>query len=221
MDGWAEWPAMKPVPAARLCVALLVGVLSVYGWSALAPFDRFTWWLETIPVGIGLALLMATWRRFPLTALAYVLIAIHMGILCVGGHYTYARVPFFDGLGEWLGQGRNNYDKLGHFWQGFGPAIVARELLLRTSPLRPGKWLFCLVLCSALALSATYELIEWAVAAGTATAAEDFLGTQGDVWDTQKDMAWCGFGALMALLCLGRLHDRQLARLGESMRRDA
>jgi putative membrane protein len=139
-------------------------------------------------------------------------------ILCVGGKYTYAEVPAFDWVAEVLGRTRNDYDKVGHFWQGFGPAIVAREVMLRTSPLRPGKWLFFLVLCFALAVSAVYELIEWWVALLSDEAADAFLGTQGDVWDTQKDMFTCGLGATFALLGLSKLHDRELAELTAASR---
>jgi|GEM_PF-55826 len=191
-------------------LVLMVGVLAVLIWSAIGPHDRVTWWLETAPVWAGLAVLILTHQRFPLTRLAYTLIAVHMLILCVGGHYTYALVPAGDWVRDMVDGTRNNYDKLGHFWQGFCPAIVARELIVRTSPLRSGGWLYFLVLCFALALSAVYELIEWAVALLSDEAADAFLGTQGYVWDTQSDMWWCGIGALVALTVLGRAHDRQL-----------
>lgn len=183
-------------------------------WSAFGPYDRATWWMEVAPVLIAAPLLIATARRFPLTTMLYGLIALHSVILIVGGHYTYARVPFMDFLGE----GRNNYDKIGHFAQGFVPAIVIRELLLRTSPLRSGKWLFALVLFSCLGISAVYELIEWAAAEIAGGGAVEFLGTQGDVWDTQKDMMWCGIGAGSALLLLSRCHDRALEKLSPARR---
>jgi putative membrane protein len=192
--------------------ALLLAVASVLIWSGIAPHDSFTWFLEVLPGLVGLCVLFATRRSFPLTQLVYTVIAIHIAILAVGGHYTYAKVPLFDWLRDALGQSRNNYDKVGHFWQGFGPALVAREVLLRTSPLRPSKWLTFLVICFALAVSAVYELIEWWVAVGTGEAAEAFLGTQGDPWDTQKDMFTCGLGAVAALLGFSRVHDRALAR---------
>ncbi len=195
---------------------VLLGIATVIlVWSGIGPRDRLTWLLEVAPALIGLGVLGATHRSFPLTKLTYLLIAIHLAILSVGGHYTYAEVPAFDWIRDALGRARNDYDKVGHFWQGFGPAIVAREVILRTSPLRPGKWLFFLVLCFAFAVSAVYELIEWWVAALSGEAADAFLGTQGDVWDTQKDMFTCGLGATCALLGLSRLHDRQLAELND------
>jgi len=186
-------------------------VAAVFVWSAIKPVDRFTWWLEVFPVLVAVPVLAATYRRFPLTPLAYALVAVHACILLVGGHYTYAKVPAFDWLRDALGQSRNHYDRVGHFAQGFVPAILARELLLRTSPLRPGKWLAVIVVSICLAISATYELIEWTAAAATGESADAFLGTQGDAWDTQKDMALCGTGAVTALILLSRPHDRQLA----------
>ena len=201
--------------SSRYLWVLLAVVVPVFIWSGVGPYDRATWVLEVAPGALGLAVLAVTRRSFPLTRLVYLVIAVHIVILCVGGKYTYAKVPAFDWLAEALGRSRNDYDKLGHFWQGLGPALVAREVLLRTSPLRPGKWLFFLVLCFALALSAVYELIEWWVAALSGEAADAFLGTQGDVWDTQKDMFTCGIGATLALVGLAKLHNRQLEQLGE------
>jgi putative membrane protein len=193
--------------------ALLGAVLLLLGWSAMGPHDRFTWFLEVAPVLIGAPILLGTYARFPLTPLLYTLLAIHAAVLIVGGHYTYAKVP----LGFWaqdaFGLARNHYDRIGHFAQGFVPAILARELLLRLTPLQVGKWLFFLVLSVSLAFSAFYELIEWWVAAATGSAAEAFLGTQGDPWDTQWDMFLALIGATIAQLLLTRLHDRQLARL--------
>lgn len=193
--------------------ALLGAVLLLLGWSAMAPHDRFTWFLEVAPVLIGAPILLGTYARFPLTSLLYTLLAIHAAVLIVGGHYTYAEVP----LGFWaqdaFGLARNHYDRIGHFAQGFVPAILARELLLRRTPLQVGKWLFFLILSVCLAFSAFYELIEWWVAAATGSAAEAFLGTQGDPWDTQWDMFLALIGATIAQLLLSRLHDRQLARL--------
>jgi putative membrane protein len=204
--------------SSRTLFVLLGAVSLVFVWSGIEPRDRLTWLLEVAPALIGLGVLAATYRRFPLTRLTYVLIAIHAMILCIGGKYTYAEVPAFDWVAEVLGRTRNDYDKVGHFWQGFGPAIVAREVILRTSPLRPGKWLFFLVLCFALAVSAVYELIEWWVALLSDEAADAFLGTQGDVWDTQKDMFTCGLGATCALLGLSKQHDRELLELTASSR---
>jgi putative membrane protein len=182
-------------------------------WSAIGPKDRFTWFLEVLPALIGVAVLAATWRRFRLTPLAYLLILIHCLILMVGGHYTYAEVPLFDWLRETTGGARNNYDKLGHFAQGFVPAMIARELLLRLEVVKGRRWMNFLVVCICLALSAFYELIEWWVALTSGEGAEAFLGTQGYIWDTQSDMALALAGAILALALLSRLHDRQLAPL--------
>jgi putative membrane protein len=187
--------------------------LALLLWSGLRPHDYFTWFLETAPIFIGVPILVATRRRFPLTPLAYRLILVHATILMLGGHYTYAEVPLGFWVGKALGFSRNHYDRLGHFAQGFIPAILAREILLRRSPLRPGRWLFFLVACVCLAISATYELIEWWTALATGEGATAFLGTQGDVWDTQWDMFLALIGALAALALLGRAHDRALSRL--------
>ena len=192
---------------------LLVVVLAVLVWSGVAPKDRFTWFLEVAPVLIALPLLLATRRRFPFTPLAYALMAVHAVILMVGGHYTYAEMPLFNWLRDVLDLSRNHYDRLGHIAQGFIPAILAREILLRRSPLRPGKWLFFLVASVCLAISACYELIEWWVAVASGDEAVAFLATQGDVWDTQWDMFLALLGALSSLLLLSRWHDRQLLEL--------
>lgn len=193
---------------------LLLAVIAVLVWSGIAPHDRFTWFLEVAPVLIGLPIVILTAKRFPLTPLACTLLAIHACILMVGGKYTYAEVP----LGYWVntitGWTRNNYDRLGHLAQGFVPAIVGREILLRTSPLKRGKWLTFICLCICLAISATYELVEWRTAVATGGAADAFLGTQGDPWDTQEDMAMAGIGAILALTTLSGLHTVQLKRLG-------
>ena len=182
--------------------------------SAIQPHDRITWWLEVAPVFIVAPVLIATSRSFPLTALAYRLIAVHALILILGGHYTYAEVP----LGFWLQDAfdlaRNHYDRIGHFAQGFVPAIIAREILLRRSPLVPGKWLAFIVCSICLAVSACYEFIEWGSAIVGGGGADAFLGTQGDVWDTQWDMFMALIGAITAQLLLTRLHDRQILRLG-------
>ena len=199
--------------ANRLPVALLAVVLAVLAWSGVAPHDRFTWLLEVAPVLIGVPVLLATGRRFPLTPLLYTLLAVHACILMVGGKYTYAEVPAGFWVSEALGLARNHYDRLGHFAQGFIPAILAREILVRTSPLRGSRWLPFVVVAFCLAFSAFYEMIEWwtAVLAGASSTA--FLGTQGDVWDTQWDMFLALIGVASALLVLSRAHDRQLARL--------
>lgn len=187
----------------------------VFGWSAIRPHDFFTWLLEVGPVLIGLPLAFAVQRRFPLSGLLLVLLWLHSVILIVGGHYTYARVPLGDWAMEWFGWPRNNYDKLGHFAQGFVPAILTREILLRTSPLKGSKWLGFLVVSVCLAFSAFYELLEWAVAELSGAAADDFLGTQGYAWDTQTDMALALVGAVAALLLLARMHDRSIGKVGE------
>lgn len=193
-------------------ILLMVGV-ALLGVSAVQPYDRLTWILEVFPIVLAIPLLVLTARRFPLTSLAYRLIFIHALILMLGGHFTYERVP----LGYWaqhvFGFARNHYDRLGHFAQGFVPAILAREILLRRLPLRPGKWLFFLVLCVCLSVSAVYELIEWWTAVLGGSAADAFLGTQGDPWDTQWDMFLALVGAVTAQLLLGSVHDRQLRRL--------
>jgi putative membrane protein len=199
--------------ANRLPMALLAVVLAVLAWSGVAPHDRFTWLLEVAPVLIGVPVLLATGKRFPLTPLLYTLLAVHACILMVGGKYTYAEVPAGFWVSEALGLARNHYDRLGHFAQGFIPAILAREILVRTSPLRGSRWLPFVAIAFCLAFSAFYEMIEWwtAVLAGASSTA--FLGTQGDVWDTQWDMFLALIGAASALLVLSRAHDRQLARL--------
>lgn len=186
---------------------------SVLAWSGIHPKDVLTWLLEVLPALIAFVLLAATRRRFPFTPLAYVLILFHSLILMAGGHYTYAETPLLDPLGEWLGWQRNNYDKLGHLAQGFVPAIVAREILLRNAVVASKRWLFFIVVCICLAISALYELIEWGVALVSEQAADAFLGTQGYIWDTQSDMAYALLGAVLALVLLSRAHDRQLARL--------
>jgi putative membrane protein len=208
---------IPPALDRRLPLILLLLVLVVLVWSGIGPYDRLTWLLEVLPVLIAIPLLLLTARRMPLTRLAYVLIAVHAVILIYGGHYTYALTPFGDWLREVFGFARNHYDRIGHLMQGFGPAIIARELLLRTSPLRPGKWLFALVTLSILGVSACYEFTEWWAALAGGDAAGAFLGTQGDVWDTQWDMFLAGCGAIAAQLLLRRTHDRQILALDPSL----
>ena len=190
--------------------------LAVLIWSAIAPKDRATWALEVLPAVIGVVLVAWCYLCFPLTPMVYWLILAHAIILMVGGHYTYAEVPLFDRLSEWLGWERNNYDKLGHFAQGFVPALIARELVIRFEVFARRGWPSFFIVCFCLAVSAFYELIEWWVALLSDEAAEAFLGTQGYVWDTQSDMAWALSGAVLALVLLGRFHDRQLAELARS-----
>ena len=194
---------------------LWLGVFfTVLTWSAVHPKDQFTWFLEVVPALIGFILIVLTYRKFPLTPLLYTLILMHMIILMVGGHYTYAEVPLFDWIREVLHQNRNNFDKLGHFFQGFEPAILAREILIRLKVVKPSRlWLDYIVLSIVLAFSAFYELVEWWVALATGDDAEAFLGTQGYVWDTQSDMLYALIGGITALLLLSRLHDRQLKKM--------
>ncbi len=188
--------------------------LAVLIWSGFAPKDRFTWILEVFPAILAGAFLIATRRCFPLTDLLYVLIFLHACILMVGGKYTYAEVP----LGNWARDAfhlaRNHYDRLGHFAQGFVPAIAAREVLLRRGVVKRGGWLAFLVFSVCMMVSALYELLEWRVAVATGSAADAFLGTQGDPWDTQEDMAMCMVGAIVALGVLSRFHDRRIEALG-------
>lgn len=198
---------------ARFLIVLFVVFVGVLIWSAINPYDRFTWWLEILPAIMALPILCVTFLKFPLTRLLYLLILIHAIILMIGGHYTYAEVPFFNTLQDSFGLSRNYYDRLGHFAQGFVPAIIAREILLRNNIVAKNGWLFFLVCCISLSLSACYELIEWWVAAYTGMAAESFLGTQGDVWDTQWDMFVALLGALIAQIILKKMHDNHLAAL--------
>ena len=193
--------------------SLFAAVLGALLASAIAPYDRQVWLAEVLPVLIALPLLVASGRRFPLTALTCVAITVFALVLILGGAYTYARVPPGLMLQEWFDLARNPYDRIGHFFQGATPAIVARELLLRTSPLRPGKWLFTLVTLSCLGISAGYELVEWQTAVWWGDGSVEFLGTQGDEWDAQWDMFLALCGAIAAQLLFARLHDRQLARL--------
>ena len=193
--------------------------LIVYGsglvWSVIQPHDYFTWFLEAAPALVGLIILAWTYHRFPLTPLLYTLILIHCLILFLGAHYSYAEVNTFKFVREFFGWQRNNYDKLGHFAQGFVPAILAREILIRNNAVNGRGWLNLFVVSICLAFSALYELFEWGVAVATGDAAESFLGTQGYVWDTQSDMAMALVGAMIALTILSKVHDRQLALLKE------
>ena len=199
--------------ASRSPALLLAAVLAVLAWSGIAPHDRFTWWLEVAPALIGRAILIPTHRRFPLTPLVSTLIALHMAILCVGGKYTYALVPLGDWFREAFHLARNHYDRLGHFAQGFVPAMIARELFVRWKVIPSARWRAFLIVCVCLAISACYELVEWLVAISSGEASDSFLGTQGDVWDTQTDMALALVGAICALVFLGKWHDRQLGQM--------
>lgn len=194
-----------------LLIASLL-LLLLLGLSGLHPFDRTTWLLEIFPILIALPVLWASYRRFPLTNLLYALIFSHAIVLMVGGFYSYARVPLGFDIADWLHLSRNPYDKIGHFFQGLVPALLAREILLRGRHVRGKKMLGFLVICVVLAISATYELIEWAAALALGQGADEFLGTQGDPWDTQSDMFFALLGSIASLLTLSRLHDRQLAK---------
>ena len=194
-------------------VAWLSGMLAGLGWSWHEAFDPGIWAMEVFPVFVVVPLLAFTRTRFPLTPLVYGLILVHAFILMVGGHYTYARVPLGFWVQDWLDLGRNHYDRLGHFAQGFVPAMVAREILLRRTPLKPGKWLFFLVTCVCLAISACYEFIEWGAALALGQGADEFLATQGDPFDTQADMFMAWVGAMTAQWLLSRWQERQLGVL--------
>ena len=195
-------------PLVLLGIAALLLVL-----SGLSPFDRQTWLMEVAPVLIGAPIFFFTYRRFPLTHLTYRLVFLFSLVLIAGGHWTYARVPLGEWIGDWFGFQRNHFDRIGHFLQGFVPAMLAREVLVRTSPLRPGKWLGFLVVAVCLAISACYEFIEWWAAVIGGASAEEFLGTQGDVWDAQWDMFLAMVGATVSVLLLSRLQDRLIGRL--------
>ncbi|CZF78006.1 Inner membrane protein YjdF [Grimontia celer] len=186
---------------------------AVFIWSAINPKDQFTWFLEVAPALIALIALAMTRKSFPLTQITYFFILVHCVILMVGGHYTYAEVPLFDYIKEITNTARNNYDKVGHFAQGFIPALVAREILIRNSVIPSPRWRNFFIVSFCLAFSAFYELIEWWVAVMSGESAEAFLGTQGYVWDTQSDMFLAMIGAISSLVLLGKIHDKQLAKL--------
>ncbi len=208
------------MPHKREGIALLVIGGALLTVSGVSPHDRITWVLETFPIFLAVPLVIATGKHFPLTPLAYRLIFVHALVLMLGGHYTYAQVPVGFWIQDLLGLSRNHYDRLGHFVQGFVPAVIARELLIRTSLLAPGKWLFVLVAAVCLAISAGYELIEWAAALVFGETADAFLGTQGDEWDTQWDMFLALVGAIVSQILLARVHDKHLARLN-AVKRDS
>ena len=192
----------------------LLSVLAlIFIWSAIHPYDYFTWFLEVSPVIIALPILVYTYKKFPLTNLSYLLILIHAVILMVGGHYTYAEVPVFNWLRDTFDLSRNYYDRLGHLAQGFVPAMIAREILIRNNVIKTSVWLFFIVCCICLAISACYEFIEWWVAVASGESADAFLGTQGDVWDTQWDMFLALIGAILAQNLLRNRHDKQLLNL--------
>lgn len=199
----------KRYPLILLAIVLVFGI-----WSGIEPLDtRLTWVLETLPVVMALPVLLLTYKRFPLTHLAYTLIAGHAMILMLGAHYSYAKVPLGFWMEDWFGWTRNNYDKIGHLMQGFGPAIYTREIISRTSPLRRGKWLGFISIAVPLAFSALYEILEWLASLSDPTDTEAFLGTQGYIWDTQSDMFLCLIGSMAALLVLTKLHNKYLRKI--------
>jgi putative membrane protein len=204
---------MQRKPSAYELV-LLGSMVVLLVWSGIHPHDRFTWWLEVAPIFIGVPALILLYPRLRLTPLVYTLIWIHCGILMLGGHYTYAQVPLGFWMERWFGFTRNHYDRIGHLAQGFIPAMLAREIFIRRSPLAGSRWLPFMVICFCLAFSAFYELVEFWTALAEGSAATDFLGTQGDPWDTQWDMVLALIGAIVSLLLLSRVQDRQLARSG-------
>lgn len=206
----------QTTPAAEASSAYLLSLSAIAAavllWSWIGAFDQRVWLMEVFPALVAWPLLAATRTRFPLTPLVYGLICVHAIILMVGGHYTYARVPLGFWMQDWFGWARNDYDRIGHLAQGFVPAIIAREILLRQTPLRAGGWLFTLVTAVCLAISALYEFIEWGAAVALQQGADEFLATQGDPFDTQSDMAMAWIGAMLAQLLLSRWHDRQLGQ---------
>ena len=194
-------------------IGLLLIYFAVMIWSLINPNDLFTWSLEIFPAVIGLMVIIVTYNQFRLTNLVYFLVLVHAIILIVGGHYTYAEMPIFNWLRDTFHLDRNYYDRLGHFAQGFIPAIIAREILLRKSGLNKGKLLSFITISICLAISASYELVEWGVAVATGSAADAFLGTQGDIWDTQWDMFMALWGAIISLVLMSHLHDKFLRKI--------
>ena len=190
----------------------LASLLAVFIWSAINPHDYFTWLLEVLPAIAGLAILTITYKRFPFTPLVYWLIWLHLIVLMVGSHYTYAEVPFFEWLKPVFGWNRNNYDKVGHFMQGFGPVMITREILIRQKVVAKKGWLSAILILLILGTSAAYELIEWGVSVATGSTGDSFLGTQGYIWDTQSDMFMVFLGSTIALLLLSQWHDSQMER---------
>lgn len=189
----------------------LFSLAALLVWSSVHPLDRFVWWVEALPAIVGVSVLGITHRRFQFTRVVYIVVWIHAVVVIVAAHYTYAETPLFNWLRDALHLSRNDYDRVGHFLQGFSPALIARELLLRTSPLRRGKWMFFIVACICLALSAFYEMIEWWAAVAAGTDVDVFLGTQGDPWDTEWDMLVAACGAILAQFALAGVQDRQLS----------
>jgi putative membrane protein len=196
-----------------LHLALLFATALVFAWSAWRPYDRLTWWLEVAPGIIGVALLIFTYSTFRFTTLVYTLIALHIMVLCIGGYYTYARVPLFNWIQPYFGWHRNHFDRLGHLMQGLVPALIARELFVRLRIVPAGGWRFVIVILICVGISGLYELLEWGTAVAGGAASDAFLGTQGDVWDTQKDMFMALIGAICGLVLFSRWQDRQMRHL--------
>ena len=194
-------------------ILLLILFLAVMVWSVVNHFDYFTWFLEAIPAILGVAILVVTYNRFKFTNMTYIFVFIHCCILLVGAKYTYAEVPLFNNIQDYFGHARNNYDKIGHFAQGFIPALIARELIIRLNVLNKRSWLAFIVISICLSISAAYELLEWLIAALTGQSAEDFLGTQGYEWDAQSDMLFATLGAICMLLFLSKAHDKAIKKL--------
>ena len=193
---------------------VLLFIYSVgFMWSAIHPHDYYTWILEVFPAIIGLVVIVSTFKSFPLTYLTYCLILFHCMVLFVGGHYTYAEVPLFDWIKDTLHQNRNNYDKLGHFTQGFVPAIIIREIYIRKDIVKKGGWLSFLTICTCLSISACYEFLEWFVAVSSGQSSESFLGTQGYIWDTQSDMLYATIGAICAIISLSKIQNKNIEAL--------
>jgi putative membrane protein len=197
----------------KFIYSLLTLILLLLIWSAINPFDYFTWFLEVLPAVLGVIVLVFTCKRFRFTNLVYALVFVHCVILIIGGHYTYAEVPLFNWIQDTFNQTRNNYDKVGHFAQGFVPAMITRELLIRKRVVNTNGWLNFIVVCIAMAISVTYEFIEWAVSLGTGEGGDSFLGTQGYIWDTQSDMLYAFIGAIIALVLFGKYHIIQIKEL--------
>ena len=197
----------------KLIDTLLALIIVLLIWSAINPFDYFTWFLEVLPAILGVLILIFTFNRFRFTNLVYFLIFLHCVVLIIGGHYTYAEVPLFDYFQEAFNQSRNNYDKVGHFAQGFVPAMIIREILIRKQVVNSNGWRNFITVCIAMAISVTYEFIEWFVSLGTGEGGDSFLGTQGYIWDTQSDMLYATIGAICALVLISKIHNKQIESL--------
>jgi putative membrane protein len=204
---------LKKLPAQTINILYILLFFIGLIWSGISPHDRFTWILEVFPAIIGFVVLLLTYKKFTFTSLTYTLILIHCFILFIGGHYTYAEVPLFDWLKDLLHQDRNNYDKVGHFAQGFIPAIIVREIFIRKNVIQQKGWLPFLIVCTCITISVLYEFIEWMVAELSGQSAESFLGTQGYIWDTQSDILYAACGSILAIALLSKIHQDQIDQL--------